>query len=253
MDASTNLFDVDDEDDSLQFTDRLRGQHTAKEIMFLKLLKLLRLTRAPHYPDQLIMDIFADALASKVVTAGATFRQRDTAIKHFANRFRLEKLYLTTLTKHMNGRSYPVVLHDAEVIVQSLLKSSLMVEENMLFSDMDNPLAPPPPMVETIANVRTGQVYSSAHGHLCTRPNDVLCPLIMYRDRICIDQHGCCSLEPGYATLGIWGVATRNKAETWRKPCLVMLKCRYPEWQCHSECNQVPLPWPLNLRPSCMV
>jgi hypothetical protein len=79
------------------------------------------------------MDIFSDALASKIVTAGATFHQRDTAIKHFAKRFRLEKLYPTTLTKHMNGRSYPVVLHDAEVMVQSLLKSSLMVEENMLF------------------------------------------------------------------------------------------------------------------------
>jgi hypothetical protein len=49
MDASTNVFDVDDSDDLLQFTDRLRGQQSA--------------------------------------------------IKHFAKRFRLEKLYLTTLTK----------------------------------------------------------------------------------------------------------------------------------------------------------
>jgi hypothetical protein len=164
----------------------------------------------PHYAYTSIMDIFADALASKIVTAGATFRQHDTAIKHFAKQFRLEKLYPTTLTKHMNGRTYPVVLHDAEVMVQSLLKSSLMVEENMLFPDIDNPLAPPPPTVETIADVDTGQVFRSAHGHLCTGPNDVLCLLIMYLDRICIDQHGCCSLEPGYATLGIWNVATRN-------------------------------------------
>jgi hypothetical protein len=35
MDASTNVFDVDNEDNLLQFTDRLRGQHTAKEIMSL--------------------------------------------------------------------------------------------------------------------------------------------------------------------------------------------------------------------------
>jgi hypothetical protein len=38
----------------------------------------------------------------------------------------------------MNGCSYPMVLHDAEVMVQSLLKSSLMVEENMLFPDTVN-------------------------------------------------------------------------------------------------------------------
>jgi hypothetical protein len=144
MDASTNVFDVDDSDDLLQFTDRLRDQHTAKEIMSLKLLKLLRLTGAPHYAYTSIMDIFADALASKIVTAGATFRQRDTTIKHFANRFCLEKLFPTTLTKHMNGCTYPVVLHDAEVTV------------------------------ETIADVDMGQVFCSAHGHLCTGPNDVL-------------------------------------------------------------------------------
>jgi hypothetical protein len=40
----------------------------------------------------------------------------------------------------------------------------------------------------------------------------------MYLDRICIDQHGRCSLEPGYATLGIWNEATRNKAEACQPP-----------------------------------
>jgi hypothetical protein len=84
MGASTNVFDVDDSDDLLQFTDRLRGKHTAKEIMSLKLLKLLCLTGAPHYAYTSIMDIFADVLASKIVTAGATFCQCNTAIKHFA-------------------------------------------------------------------------------------------------------------------------------------------------------------------------
>ena len=119
MDSSTTVFAVDDEDDSLQFTDRLRGQHTSAEIMSLQLLKLLRAIGAPNYAYRSIMDIFADALASEVVnTAASQFRQRDTAIKHFAKRFRFQKLYPTTLTKHMNGRSYPVVLHEAEVMIQ---------------------------------------------------------------------------------------------------------------------------------------
>ncbi len=212
---TSNLVDVDD-DDALQFTDRLRGQHTAEEIMSLQLLKLLRAIGAPNYAYRAVMDIFSEAVAAKVVSPGSNFRQRETAIEHFANRFCLQKLYPTTLTKHMNGRSYPVVLHDAEVMINSLLKSALMVEENMLFPDMDDPLSPPPPMVETIGDVDTGHVYRSTYRELCTQPKDVLCPLIMYLDRICIDQHGRCSLEPGYATLGIWNRPTRNKAEAWR-------------------------------------
>jgi hypothetical protein len=194
---------VDNYHDALQFTDRLRGQHTAEERMSLQLLKLLRAIGAPNYAYGAVMDIFTDAIAAKVLSPGSLFRQRETTIKHFANRFCLQKLYPTTLMKHMNGRSYPVVLHDAEVMINSLLNSTLMVDENMLFPDMENPFGPPPATVEIIGDVDTGKVYRSAYHELCTHPNDVLCPLIMYLDRICIDQHGRCSLEPAYATLGI--------------------------------------------------
>jgi hypothetical protein len=117
----------------------------------------------------------------------------------------------------MNGRSYPVVLLNAEVMITLLLKLSLMVEENMLFLYMSDPLAPPPPTIYTIADVDTGAVFRSAYHDLCsTEPNYVLCPLIMYLDRIYIDQHSQCSLEPGYATLGIWNLSRRNKAEAWQ-------------------------------------
>ena len=156
---TSNRVDVDDDDDALQFTDRLRGQHTAEEIMSLQLLKLLRAIGAPNYAYRSVMGIFLDAVAAKAVSPGSIFRQRETAIKHFANRFRLKTLYPTTLTKHMNGRSYPVVLHEAEVMINSLLKSALMVEENLLFPDMDNPFGPQPPTVKTIGDVDTGQVY----------------------------------------------------------------------------------------------
>jgi hypothetical protein len=72
----------------------------------------------------------------------------------------------------------------------------------MLFPDMSDPLAPPPSTIDTIANVDTGSVFRSAYHKLCTKPNDVLCSLIMYLDCIYIDQHGRCSLEPGYAMSG---------------------------------------------------
>jgi hypothetical protein len=127
----------------------LRGQHTAEEIMSLQLLKLLCAIGAPNYAYRSVMDIwdiFADSSAVQVlVTVGSTFHQRDTTINHFANRFWLNKVFPTTLTKHMNGSSYPVVLHNAEVMINLPRKSALMVEENMLFPDMSNPLGPPPP------------------------------------------------------------------------------------------------------------
>jgi hypothetical protein len=103
----------------------------------------------------------------------------------------------------MNGTSYPVVLHNVEVMITLLLKSSFMVEENMVFPDMSDLLTPPPPTIDIIVDVDTGAVFRSAYHELCTKPDGVLCPLIMYLGCISIDQHGQCSLEPGYATLGI--------------------------------------------------
>jgi hypothetical protein len=81
----------------------LKGQHTSQEILSLQLLKLLRAIGAPDYAYSSIMDIFSGSAAAQLVTIGSTFQQRDTASKHFANSFCLNKVFLTTLTKHMNG------------------------------------------------------------------------------------------------------------------------------------------------------
>jgi hypothetical protein len=85
----------------------------------------------------------------------------------------------------------------------------------MLFPDMSDTLAPLPSTINIIADVDTGSLFCSAYPELCNEPNDVLCPLIMYLDCISIDQHGRCSLESGYVTLGIWNLSTRNKAKAW--------------------------------------
>lgn len=201
--------------------------------MSLRLLKLFFAIGAPNYAYRFVMDIFADSSAAQVVTVGSTFHPRDTTIKHF--------MFPATLTKHMNCHFYPVVLRDAEVMINLPLKSSLMVEENIFFPDMSNPLGPPPPTINTIGDVDTGMVFRSAYYELCTQPNDVLCPLIMHLDRICIDQRGRCSLEPGQATLGVWKVLTRNDKIWWIPDSLdescsksrlriTLLLCSVPEY-----------------------
>jgi hypothetical protein len=64
----------------LQFRDRLRGEHTSKEILSLKLLKLLRAIGAPNYAYGSIMVILSGTSAAQLVNVGYNFQQRDTAI-----------------------------------------------------------------------------------------------------------------------------------------------------------------------------
>ncbi len=66
---TANLVNVDDEDDVLQFTEWLRGQHTAKENV------------ACDRSSQFYIRLCS---TNKVVTTGSTFCQGDTTIKHFA-------------------------------------------------------------------------------------------------------------------------------------------------------------------------
>jgi hypothetical protein len=73
-------------------------------------------------------------------------------------------------------------------MITLLLKSSLIVAESMLFPDMSDPLAPlPSTSIDTIADVGTGSVFGSAYHKLCTKLNDILCPLIMYLDCMSIE------------------------------------------------------------------
>ena len=50
---------------------------------------------------------------------------------------------------------------------------------------------------------------------LCKEPTDLLCPLILYLDKLTIDAHGHLSLEPLYFTLGLFNCMTHNKREAW--------------------------------------
>jgi hypothetical protein len=173
---------------SSPFYDRMHGKYTNEEMLSLRLLKLLRALKTPNYAYRKIMNLFADA-AQANVSLSSTFRSREAAIKHFGKRFGLESLAPMTLTKHLKDRSYPVVQHDCEVMIKSILFSSLMVEENMLFSDPNNPLAPPPLVSATLGDIVTGDAYGRAHRRLCTEPNHMLCPLILYLDKVTIDRH----------------------------------------------------------------
>jgi hypothetical protein len=95
-----------------------------------------------------------------------------------------------------DGRSFPLVTHCAKSMIKSLLTSSLMEDDsNLLFPDLNDPLAPPPSVVNTLADIDTGRIYCGAYDLLWRgRPNHVLCGIILYIDKLAVDcQHHRCS------------------------------------------------------------
>jgi hypothetical protein len=83
-------------------------------------------------------------------------------------------------------------------------------DNNLLFPNSDDPLAPPPSVVQNIADIDTGDVYRTAHNNLCTRPNQVICGIICFIDKLATGWHGHLSLEPVFFTLPIFNKKTRK-------------------------------------------
>ena len=192
----------------------LPGQKSPEEVFAISLLKLLRSINAPNNAYRQVMELVIDVTHAGVKVTNK-FKERDVTIRHFARRFKLETLYPTTLTKRMYGRTYPIVLHDAKTMVESILYSSLMREENMLFPNMDDPLAPPPENPPNAADIDTGSIFRKAHKKYCTEAGDVLCPIMLATDKAVFDKHGHLTLEGMYITLGLLNCETRNKVGAW--------------------------------------
>ena len=215
---ATNLEEERMFQNAKRFVDRGNGCFTTEELLSIRLLSLMRDIGAPLKTYGKIRSLFKDAITDRVALT-TTFRHRHTAIKHFSQRFGMNGLYPTILTQTspINNRYYPVPVHNAQAMIESLLYSSLAQDEsNLLFPNPDNPLDPPPAEVTVIADIDTGRSYRTAYKTLCHRPNHVLCGIIVYIDKLATDRHGHLSLEPVCFTLSIFNQKTRNRPEAWR-------------------------------------
>ena len=141
-------------------TDRGDGNFTKEEILSIGLLGIMRDIGAPLQTYGRIVALFKDVITEQEPIT-TTSRQRDTAIKHFSTRFCMKGLYPTILTQPspINNRFYAVPVHNAQARIESLLYSSLAMDDNnLLFPNPDDPLTPPPPEVTNIADIDTGRV-----------------------------------------------------------------------------------------------
>jgi hypothetical protein len=205
-------------EDAKQFEDRGNGCFTTEETLSIRLLSLMREIGAPLKTYGRIVSLMKDAITDRV-SLSPHLGHRHRAIKHFAQRFGMKRLYPTIITQPspINNRFYPVPVHNTQAMIESLLYSSLAKDDsNLLFPNPEDPLAPPPAEVTTIADIDTGRAYRTAYKTLCRRPNDIICGLLVYIDKLATDRHGHLSLEPVCCTLSLFKQKTRNRPEAWR-------------------------------------
>jgi hypothetical protein len=108
------------------YTDRGNGYFTNEEILSIRLLGIMRNIGAPLKTYRRIVALFKDVITDREPIT-TTFRQCHTAINHFSERFSMKGLYPTVLTQPspLNNRFYPVPVHNAQAMIESLLYLSL--------------------------------------------------------------------------------------------------------------------------------
>ena len=155
-DLPNNDVDVQEEERMFEqakmYTDRGNGCFTNEEILSIRLLGIMRDIGAPLKTYGRIVALFKDVITEREAIT-TTFRHRHTAINHFSRRFCMKGLYPTVLTQPspLNNRFYPVPVHNAQAMIESLLYSSLAKDDNnLLFPNPDDPFAPLPPYVKTL-------------------------------------------------------------------------------------------------------
>ena len=150
------------------FNDRFDGVFTHSEKLSIRLLAILRRIGAPNYAFGEIMDIIAEAQHHPAHIT-STFLDRSLLLNHFARRFSMQQLFpkVGTITGP-DGRTFPLVTHRAKSMIQSLLTSALIEDDsNLLFPNLSDPLAPPPDILHTLADIDTGRIYRHTYDTLC--------------------------------------------------------------------------------------
>jgi hypothetical protein len=109
-----------------------------------------------------------------------------------------------------------VVVHNAFTVTQSILKSSIVKEKNMLFPNKEDPFGDLPETIETLADIDTGEAF--CNGFLKVKkhhPNAIPVGILVYMDKLVLDNASHLSLEPVYFTLLLFNRKTGNQPNTW--------------------------------------
>ena len=207
------------------FTHRQGIIWTEMDLPLIDLYHIHRKCRAP-------IGLFDETLKWLEKHSSALFDQEKKSIKHIPKR----KAFVNAMYKKVYGEKnvdevkpklikVDIPLHSTsinatmfdfrEVLADMLSNEDIMNPDVLQFYDNSDPTRIHP-IGEPFSNVITSDVFRRAHRRLCTGPNDVLWPLVVYNDEINFDSQGKLKLDPLQLSFLRLPQYIRNQPFAWR-------------------------------------
>ena len=120
-----------------------------------------------------------------------------------------------TITLCHMERVVKVITFDFTSMVRNLFDDKDLINPKIFLPDYSI-YGGPEDYYDHYGDLHTGKAWKVAHECMCKRPEDVLCPIILFVDKTATNKYGQLSLEPVSFTLGWFNAKTRRKASAWR-------------------------------------
>lgn len=205
------------------FSDNYSEYFTAKEVTAIKIMNSLRQTKASLDTYEAVMKWHFREIGEirDHETLGSTTRyiSRQVLFKKLFKRYNIDKnaySVVKEITLPSSKAKARIVTNDARAVIQSLLTDPRIRDEDYLFFN-DDPFAPPPPDLDYIGDLNTGQSYSKTYAKLITKPGkQVLLPVPFYIDGAVTGQFSLLTVTAVKFTLGIFTRKARDRPHMWR-------------------------------------
>ena len=233
-----NNSDTSDNDLSLVSNEIYNNQKSSQfeptTLLGIKLFKILHKANSPMYLYDEIYEFIKHSYPIMKFTNKRSIKKRKKLLEilysvilngsQISKQSKRNKIqYLFDLYPHkskLRVSHFPIDIYvtkfDAKSAIASLLIDPMVMnEKNLLINDpaYTNPRSN---NQNSYGDIHTGYWFVNAHSFLCSKDDDLLCPLIFFIDGVSLDSFGRQSLEPVSFTLGIFKRKARNSNMFWR-------------------------------------
>ena len=146
------------------------------------------------------------------------FISREKLLNKLRKRYHMDKKYAksTSIVLPHTKAKVDVWHHDARDLVLSLLTDPRWKDKDWLYFD-DDPFAPPPPDLDYIADLNTGEAYLETYKQLITKPGkQILVGLPLYIDGAVTGQFDKLQVTALKMSISILNRKARDKEHGWR-------------------------------------